>query len=180
MTTSYDHYGINSGNLFQLFKNSPDTDGDGNWYESGGMEDDTLRWRFKNKHAFVYYNYKGSRDEAEALWADLALSEDPVTFIEEEPWDPRLPEKWAEEDESSQVYFMHAKNLGLVKIGFSKNVERRLTTLQTSCPDELELLKTIPGGRSVEEELHSRFEDYRQTGEWFKASPELIQYISSL
>lgn len=68
----------------------------------------------------------------------------------------------------SYVYFVEAKNLGLVKIGFSKDPSKRLKDLQTGSPDELEGLFTFPGTKQKEKELHRKLHRFRVRGEWFK------------
>lgn len=45
---------------------------------------------------------------------------------------------------------------------------------------ELRLLAVIDGDRKAEAKLHDRFAACRVKGEWFKACPELMDYISSL
>lgn len=55
-----------------------------------------------------------------------------------------------------------------LKIGRSKNISARLKQLQVATSHKLNLLYEIKGKGFMEEELHSRFNDIRLTGEWFK------------
>jgi hypothetical protein len=77
-----------------------------------------------------------------------------------------------------QVYFIRLGER--VKIGVSVNVRRRLKSLQTSCPDRLELLHSAGGTWDDEVQLHKRFAADRLTGEWFRLSPEIAEYIERL
>lgn len=66
-----------------------------------------------------------------------------------------------------------------VKIGKSKNVKNRLSTLQTSSSTELECLFTIPGYGTEEAKFHKLFDDKRTHGEWFNLTAEDIEYVRS-
>lgn len=76
-----------------------------------------------------------------------------------------------------QVYFAQAGEDGPIKIGTSEQVDRRLKSLQLSCPQKLRLLGTVFGGHKLERELHRMFEAHRIQGEWFRAGPDLLEYI---
>lgn len=64
-----------------------------------------------------------------------------------------------------------------VKIGHTlRDVEQRLTEIQTGSPQPIKLINFIPGADiSVERELHQKFADLRlrNNGEWFMASPRV-------
>jgi hypothetical protein len=75
------------------------------------------------------------------------------------------------------VYFISARELDLVKIGYSFNPIHRFQHLRTMCPVELTLEGAIPGGREKEAELHKRFKLARVRGEWFKLTPDLRREI---
>ncbi|MNZ49452.1 hypothetical protein D3C78_672210 [compost metagenome] len=83
------------------------------------------------------------------------------------------------EVESRKVYF--ARNAqGLIKIGSSLAVDGRLDTLGKAAGEELELLLVQRGSLALEKMLHEHFADLREQGEWFRAGPELEDYIESL
>jgi len=71
-------------------------------------------------------------------------------------------------DEREYVYAI-AHPHGYVKIGHSKNPQKRLTSHQISCPYELWILAQLPvkNPKDVEEALHERFDYARERGEWF-------------
>ena len=81
---------------------------------------------------------------------------------------------------SCSVYFLQAKDNGLIKIGFTSNLKSRLSDLSSMSPVPLELLAFTEGGADYEHELHSTFSEHRSHGEWFYPSDELIEFIESI
>lgn len=79
--------------------------------------------------------------------------------------------------EESFLYFIEALQTGFIKIGRSKDPERRLSQLSTGNPSELVILGKISGGLELEAELHKIFTHLRKRGEWFKVSDELRSFI---
>jgi hypothetical protein len=77
------------------------------------------------------------------------------------------------------VYFIRAQR-GRVKIGTTTKLGSRMRSLRTMSPDPIELLAVIPGGRSIEAQLHTRFARHRKHGEWFDAHPDLLEYIDAV
>jgi hypothetical protein len=75
------------------------------------------------------------------------------------------------------IYFVQSAD-GLIKIGTTSNLERRLSTMRVDSPSELKLLGTLAGGRKIEAALHSRFAEDRKRGEWFAPSSSLLGFIS--
>lgn len=65
------------------------------------------------------------------------------------------------------IYVIGADGTFRVKIGFASDPTQRLTSLQAASPFPLSLFVLLPGGRTVESQLHRQFEPYRQRGEWF-------------
>jgi hypothetical protein len=78
------------------------------------------------------------------------------------------------------VYFIQDSGSGLIKIGYSTNVNSRLQAIQQGMPTEVKLLKYIHGDKELESELHERFSESRQRGEWFKPTNELLEFVESL
>lgn len=81
---------------------------------------------------------------------------------------------------STSVYFLAAESANLIKIGCSHEPARRTRDLQVTSPVGLKVLAVIPGGRKRELELHHRFGHLRAHGEWFKAAPELLAFITEV
>lgn len=78
------------------------------------------------------------------------------------------------------VYFIQAEALGLIKIGSAINADKRLTDLQSGCPDRLRLIGFIATNDIIatEREMHRRFRDHRDHHEWFRPSPEIFDWIN--
>lgn len=75
------------------------------------------------------------------------------------------------------IYFVKADNK--IKIGYSSNPANRIITLQTSSPEELQVLLVIDGNMDDERELHKKFIDHKIRGEWFALSNEISEYIEA-
>jgi hypothetical protein len=79
---------------------------------------------------------------------------------------------------SRMIYFIVAKNY--VKIGCSEDPEIRLKELQTSNPNKLKLIATMPGSFQTESELHCVFARFRARGEWFRYDGHLKASILAI
>lgn len=67
---------------------------------------------------------------------------------------------------------------GPVKVGISADPPSRLTTLQTGCPDELILIKTVrlwcrQNAQSIESVFHEINVKHKRHGEWFDLTPDV-------
>lgn len=82
------------------------------------------------------------------------------------------PDRW--------VYLIGSPRSGVVKIGVSKDPERRLRSLRTGSPVALRLLWKKPGAEDLEEALHAYFSAYRVRGEWFDfGDGEPVAYVEA-
>lgn len=80
----------------------------------------------------------------------------------------------------TNIYFLVAAELNLVKIGKAKNVEKRVTFIRTASPVELELVSILRDvGPTQESLIHKRFEKQRTRGEWFELNAELTEFINA-
>jgi len=77
---------------------------------------------------------------------------------------------------SGFVYIMRNNRNGHIKIGFSKNPKYREITLQSQEP-EIQLLKSVPGSKRQEKELHTRWRHRRIRGEWFELTATELDKI---
>jgi hypothetical protein len=67
------------------------------------------------------------------------------------------------------IYFVQAGRYGNIKIGHTNGeVEVRMASLQTGCPEILRLLATIDGDVALESAIHKELAPFRLHGEWFK------------
>lgn len=69
------------------------------------------------------------------------------------------------------AYIALCEERKMVKIGSSKQVEKRIRSLQDGLQTPLTLLAKFEGGRSKERSLHREFKLHRLDGEWFEAEP---------
>jgi hypothetical protein len=76
------------------------------------------------------------------------------------------------------VYFVQGKTTGLVKVGYAKgDPQIRVDSFRVGCPEELEFLGSVHGGRDVEAAFHKVFAMWRVRGEWFWPHPSLMEQI---
>lgn len=98
----------------------------------------------------------------------------PRAFVDE-----KLARRWVAEhrpnagNRSGVVYFARGRD-GLIKIGFSSDVGRRMLELGA------EVLATVPGSVGVEFALHDAFADDLVGDEWFRPSATLLAFIGLL
>lgn len=78
------------------------------------------------------------------------------------------------------VYFITARSVGLVKIGFGRDPQARVINAQVGSPVPLTLERKIEGGKDIEASLHERFSVHRAHGEWFALAPEIEAYMATL
>jgi len=72
------------------------------------------------------------------------------------------------------IYFIQADN-GLIKIGYTGDIRRRLGQLSHMSPIPLKLLAVREGTMQQEQLLHKIFNNSH--GEWFFPEDKLIDYI---
>jgi hypothetical protein len=74
-----------------------------------------------------------------------------------------------------RVYFVRAGDF--VKIGWARDVEKRVRALQVASALPLELLGVVPGCDDVERIIHAQFNALHVRGEWYRAEPALLDFI---
>jgi hypothetical protein len=79
------------------------------------------------------------------------------------------------------IYFVQAESVGHIKIGWHAGTDaaERVRELQVGSPVKLTLLGTMPGERETEADLHRQFSHAHVHGEWFRAVPELLNFIGN-
>ena len=94
---------------------------------------------------------------------------------------PRPISTEREVDSFGYVYLIRLSS-GECKIGISKNVENRISNLQTANPNEINLLHTFPASnaREAESVLHQKFSHLRIRNEWYSLKKEDIEYIIAI
>lgn len=78
------------------------------------------------------------------------------------------------------IYFVQVGEKGPIKIGITKDIKSRFSSLQVGHPEPLRLLTSLEGPKALERELHNQFHTHRLSGEWFKPAPELLAHIAAL
>ena len=78
----------------------------------------------------------------------------------------------------SGIYFVECGDF--IKIGFSKSIKTRIGAIATSTPYPVILLASKRGKKNTEADLHGRFAEARHKGEWFRKTPELLDYIEQI
>jgi hypothetical protein len=70
---------------------------------------------------------------------------------------------------NDDLYFIQSAKTGMIKIGRSKNPEKRLKQLQTGSPNKLKLIASFKEEGWRESELHEHLREWkvRSNGEWF-------------
>lgn len=76
------------------------------------------------------------------------------------------------------VYFLKVGTR--IKIGYTRKPSQRITALQSMNARRGQLLAIILGGPDKEADLHRQFSNLRLHGEWFKATPYLLDEIGKL
>lgn len=84
----------------------------------------------------------------------------------------------------NMIYFAAAPKSNEVKIGFSKDPERRIReinyqTVSLAAEHEFDLLTCVPGNMADEREFQKHFESRRIRGEWFFFCLETIALIKN-
>jgi hypothetical protein len=78
------------------------------------------------------------------------------------------------------IYFIGPEQ-GVVKIGFTNNLDVRLKRLQCGSPVPLYVLARIEGQpQTLEREYHARFASAREHGEWFLRTIDVNEEIERL
>lgn len=72
------------------------------------------------------------------------------------------------------IYFLRAGDTEFVKIGYADNVAKRIAELQTGCPHELVLIRSLAGSQRDEGFFHSRYHERRIRGEWFLFCEDML------
>jgi hypothetical protein len=83
------------------------------------------------------------------------------------------------------IYVLFVKDSSgkkIYKIGFAKDVEGRINTIQTSLPFTLEIFCAFysPRAFQIEWELHERFKECCVRGEWFHLNDNDLDFIAKL
>jgi mRNA-degrading endonuclease YafQ of YafQ-DinJ toxin-antitoxin module len=73
------------------------------------------------------------------------------------------------------VYFVEMN--GFIKIGKSRDWQKRMEQFRTGSPFEINVLMVVVGGLDFEAELHAKFMEHHHKGEWFRDCKEIRDFI---
>jgi hypothetical protein len=76
------------------------------------------------------------------------------------------------------IYFFTTENSNGVKIGYSKDVDKRAKGMQSDHYDKVIVLLVLSGAtREDENKFHDKFKEHRIQGEWYSYCPEILNFI---
>lgn len=82
-----------------------------------------------------------------------------------------------QENNESYVYLIEHENK--YKVGFSRNINKRIKSFNTSHAIPCKIISIIPGDSSLESFFHKRFSINRIKGEWFLKKPGILSEFKS-
>jgi hypothetical protein len=89
------------------------------------------------------------------------------------------PAKKGERMQEIEKVYVVQRGDGLIKIGYSSSVERRLDQLRRS-HEPLLVIKVVNGDRKREQAIHHKLREHREYGEWFRPHSDVLALISDL
>jgi len=72
------------------------------------------------------------------------------------------------------IYLLGTLEYRVAKIGSTDNIKQRISSLQTSCPFDLELIASRDGDCALERQIHQAAKHLHKAREWFHLSDELV------
>ena len=78
-------------------------------------------------------------------------------------------------EEKGTVYLIGCEQTQTLKIGYTKNLDQRIQSLQRSNPHELKLIGSKPGTIELEQALLHKFSHLKLRGEWFKWDKSILR-----
>lgn len=75
------------------------------------------------------------------------------------------------------VYFIQSGGSGLVKIGFTTSLKKRVNGLTAMSATPLTVLRSIAGTMPLERAFHRMFDAQRVRGEWFHYTEEMLSGV---
>lgn len=72
------------------------------------------------------------------------------------------------------IYLLGTLEYRVAKIGSTDNIKQRISSLQTSCPFDLELIASREGDCALERQIHQAAMHLHKVREWFHLTDDLI------
>lgn len=137
-----------------------------------------IKWRKENRDRLDKYNTEWAKNNP--LYRDewRKNNKDKVA-AHSKRWQDGRPRE-------DVVYFAQLE--GWIKIGYTSILDRRIAKLSSYTMNHpivnkgsVDVLGTICGGRELEVQMHEKFKNTRHGNtEWFKVTPEILEYINDL
>lgn len=78
------------------------------------------------------------------------------------------------------LYFIQAIDNGPIKIGISKDLEKKFLKIQKNSPIELKILHYATGNKFLKDYLLKKFKSYHSHNNWFLPNQEIIDFINEI
>lgn len=138
-------------------------------------------WRKNDPRWDKYWEKKKEEENAKKYRQQLKSYRNKQNdFYEDKKIEKKLDKQQLPKKTKGFVYFIQGSCGGAIKIGYSKDPEERLKTLQTGYPDILKILLLVPGSERTEQYFHNKFAEYRLNGEWFRPESAIWKEINKL
>jgi len=141
-----------------------------------GLRLDTIKER-KHKKEF---EFRRCKDRQRCIRNVNEITRDPQQKWNTQERDTSIREAaLSSQKASSEAWVYLVSHKDHVKIGIAVNVRSRLSTLQTSSPFKLRLLKSWKciNAAKNEKRLHNKFAKFRTSGEWFRLPDDKLQML---
>jgi len=66
------------------------------------------------------------------------------------------------------------------KVGFTNDLAKRISSIESHCGYPIRVIATIPGGPDLEACIHERLHEFRRFGEWFEACEESLERVRTV
>ena len=93
---------------------------------------------------------------------------------------PEFPPEFHARGRQVYCYVVIDRDRSCVKFGKAIDPEHRLRSLQTGTVSNLDLMAFVPGGEAMERHLHALLDHDRISGEWFRASKDVVAVAEEL
>lgn len=80
----------------------------------------------------------------------------------------------------SVVYFVKSELTGLIKIGVTGKLRKRLRVMATATGSAIRPIVVFRGNRDIEAICHRVFDEYRVLGEWFRDEGLLTEFLEAM
>lgn len=91
------------------------------------------------------------------------------------------PEPIEQPSADAYIYFVRCDATKRIKIGYARDIPKRMRELQCGNSQPLTLLGAIEAhSKDDERKIHQRFAEHRIFGEWFTENHELLAFIEKM